>query len=309
MKKKLTLITIALLFAFFSCKGEKTSIKLGILPVIDTLPLIVADSDGLFKEEGIDVDLVVFNSALEKEAALTSGNLDGAFGDLIAALLQIKNGNNIKIATESYHTSEKSRMFALLASPSSGISSIKKTGDAEVAISMGSIIEFFLDRMMIASGMKPSAIKRIEVKAIPVRMQMLMSNSLQMALLPEPLASKAVKEGAKLLADDRNLNTTATVIIFKESFLSENSEAMKKFIRAYNRSVDRINKNPDVYKELMMAKIRFPKDLKDTYKIPSYNSVRLPSEKDVMLVYDWMKSKGMIKAPVEYQNITWSLQK
>ena len=117
--------------------------------------------------------------------------------DLITALLQVKNGNDTKVVIESSHTSANSRMFALLASPSSKISSIDKTGDAEVAISNGSIIEFFLDRMMTASGNEPSKIKRIEVKAIPVRMQMLMSNSLKMALLPEPLASKAVKEGAR----------------------------------------------------------------------------------------------------------------
>jgi len=309
MKKIMFFIAAASLLLLFSCKGESGKIKLGILPVIDTLPLIVADSEGLFKSEGIDVELVVFNSALEKESALTSGALDGSFGDLITSLLQIKNGTDTRLVIESSHTSKNNRMFALLSSPDSGINSIEKIRDEEVAISMGSIIEFFLDRILVSKGIEPSGIKRVEVKAIPVRMQMLMSNSLKLALIPEPLASKAVKDGAKILADDTGMNTTATVIIFRESFLSKNSESMKKFFAAYNKSVERINSTPDKYKNLMVEKMRLPADIKDSYRVPVYNKARLPLEKDVMLVYDWMKNKGMITQPVDYSKITWSPQK
>ena len=309
MKKTVLLIIAVLLFLFSSCKGENGKIKLGILPVIDTLPLIVADSENIFKAEGIDVELVVFNSALEKESALTSGSLDGSFGDLITSLLHLKNGTETKLVIESSHTSKNNRMFALLASPDSGIDSLDEIRDEEVAISMGSIIEFFLDRILVSKGIEPSKIKRVEVKAIPVRMQMLMSNSLKLALIPEPLASKAVKDGAKVLADDTGMDTTATIIIFRKSFLSKNSEAMKKFFAAYNKSVERINSNPEKYKDIMVSKMRLPADIKDSYRVPVYNTARLPLEKDIMLVYDWMKSKGMLTQPVEYSRITWSPQK
>jgi NitT/TauT family transport system substrate-binding protein len=308
MKKKLLLIT-AFLLILSSCKQESGKIRLGILPVIDTLPLIVADSEGLFKAEGIDVELVVFNSALEKESALTSGGLDGSFGDLITSLLQIKNDTGSKLVIESSHTSKNNRMFALLSSPDSGIDSLDKIGNREVAISMGSIIEFFLDRILVSKGIDPSKIKRVEVKAIPIRMQMLMSNSLNLALIPEPLASKAVKDGAKILADDTDMDTTATVIIFRESFLSKNSDSMKKFFAAYNKSVESINSSPEKYKNLMVEKMRLPADIKDSFRVPVYNNAHLPLEKDVMLVYDWMKSKGMVTKPIDYSKITWSPQK
>lgn len=307
MKKIITIAALSLLL--FSCSGKNEKIRIGVLPVIDTLPLLVADEQGLFKSEGINVELITFNSALERDAALTSGNLDGAFGDLIAALLQIKNGIDAKIVIESSHTAKDSRMFALLASPASKIDSIKRIGSNEVAISMGSIIEFFLDRMMLSGNTDPAKVMRIEVKAIPVRLQMLMTNSLKLALIPEPLASKAIKDGAVLLADDTKLDTTATVIMFRESFLNSNRESMKKFIAAYNKSVIMINSEPSRFRELMVTKTRVPEDIKDTFKVPSFSSVKLPSEKDVMLVFDWMKGKEMISAPVDYRSITWSLQK
>ena len=77
MLKKITCISVILLLVLtVSCKKDDNKIRLGILPVIDTLPLIVADAEGLFKEAGLDVELIVFNSALEKEAALTGGSID-----------------------------------------------------------------------------------------------------------------------------------------------------------------------------------------------------------------------------------------
>lgn len=304
MKNRFLLIIISLiLFSAISCKENSRKIRIGILPVIDTLPLVVADSEGFFKKEGLDVELVVFNSALERDAAFTAGTLDGAFGDLINFFLMVKNGIDTKLVCESYHTSEKSVMFGLLASPVSSIKNVNDIKNEQVAISRGSIIDFFLDQIIISKKISPEKINKLEVKAIPVRYQMLISGSVKLALLPEPLVSKAIKDGAKLIADDRDLDTTATVIMFKNDFLKENNPQMEKFINAYNNSVKTINSNPEKFKDLMVSKLRLPADIRDSYKAPVFNEAALPAEKDVMLVYSWMKKNNMISIPVEYQKL------
>jgi NitT/TauT family transport system substrate-binding protein len=309
MRKIFILIISVALLAFSSCKEENKKIRIGVLPVIDTLPLVVAQSENIFKEAGVDVELVNFNSALERDAALASGNLDGQFCDLVAALLQMKSGVDIKIVLESYHTSPDNIVFALLASPNSQIKTIGDIGNNEVAISIGSVIEYFLDRILLSNNLDPSQVKRVEVKAIPVRMQMLMSDSLKLALLPEPLASKAIKGGAKLIADDRKLDTSATVIVFKKDFIEKNSLVLSKFLIAYNRAVEKINKNSESYKDLMVSKINFPVDLKESYKIPFYKSAALPSERDIKMVNDWLQQKGMISQTLDYKSITWFPEK
>jgi NitT/TauT family transport system substrate-binding protein len=304
MKNKITAIVITvLLFTALSCKEENKKIRIGILPVIDTLPLVIADSEGFFTREGLSVELVVFNSALERDAAFTAGTLDGAFGDLINFFLMVKNGIDTKLVCESYHTSEKSLMFGLLASPVSSIKSVNDIKNEQVAISRGSIIDFFLDQIIVSKNISPEKINKLEVKAIPVRYQMLISGSVKLALLPEPLVGKAVKDGARLIADDRGLDTTATVIMFKNDFLNENNTQMEKFITAYNNSVKAINSNPEKFKDLMVSKLRLPADIRDSYKAPVFNEAAIPAEKDVMLVYSWMKKNGMISIPVEYQKL------
>lgn len=310
MKKILIILTLILaVSSSFSCKDGGKKIRIGILPVIDTLPLAAADAEGIFKQEGLDVELVIFNSALERDAAFTAGTLDGAFGDLINFFLMIKTGIDTKIVCESYHTSNQSVMFGLLASPVSSIKNIDDIKKEQIAISRGSIIEFFLDQIALSKSITPDSLNKLEVKAIPVRYQMLISGSVKLALLPEPLVSKAMKDGARLIADDRKLDTTATIIMFKTGFLENNVKLTEKFITAYNKSVKNINSNPNRFKDLMTAKLRLPADIKDSFKVPVFKEAALPEEKDVMLVYNWMKQNGMISIPADYKKLIRPIDK
>ena len=97
--------------------------------------------------------------------------------------------------------------------------------------------------------------------------------------------------------------------MFKDEFVKENRNAIAKFITAYNKSVKKINTNPGQYKDLMTSRLRLPADIKDTFRVPAFNEAVLPAEKDVMLVYRWMKKNGMITQPVDYKNLIVQIEK
>ena len=76
-------------------ENDEVTLRIGVLPVIDTLPLYVAESEGLFEREGINVELVEFSSAMERDAAFTAGSIDGYFGDLVNTLVIKKSMDNL----------------------------------------------------------------------------------------------------------------------------------------------------------------------------------------------------------------------
>ena len=310
MKKIFTLTSvILLLFILFSCKENNRKIRIGILPVIDTLPLIVADSEGIFKNEGINVELVFFNSETERDAAFMSGALDGASTDPVNFFLMVKNNIDVKLVCETFRTSTSSVSFGLMASPNYGIKTVKDIRNDQIAISSGTTTEFFLDRIMAMQGIRPETINKLHVKVLPVRYQMLMTGTIRLGLFPEPFVSRGLKNGAVLIADDRNLEATAAGIIFKNAFLGENKSFMGKFIASYNKSVKAINSTPEKYKEIMVVKLLLPADIKDSFKIPAFNDAVLPAEKDIMSVYYWMKQNGLISIPVEYKKLIHPIEK
>lgn len=64
-----------------------TTYKIGVLRVHDSLPLYVAEHENLFKEMGVPVQIVEFNSALDQRKAMESGALDGMMTDMIVTSL------------------------------------------------------------------------------------------------------------------------------------------------------------------------------------------------------------------------------
>ena len=75
---------LSVLGADIARAGEKPDVRFGTLPVLQALPLHVAQEKGFFDEAGIKVELIPFNTAAEKDIALTTKNIDGYFGDLLA---------------------------------------------------------------------------------------------------------------------------------------------------------------------------------------------------------------------------------
>jgi NitT/TauT family transport system substrate-binding protein len=285
--------------------GAGLVMRVGILPVIDTLPLIVAEEQGLFREEGITVKIINFNSALERDAAIRGNALDGYFGDLLNTIFLNAGGDDLRVITTAYHTRNDRRMFALLASPGSDITGVSQIRNVPIAVSTASIIEYFLDKITEKEGVPREAVKKIEIRQIPIRYQMLITDSVTLALLPEPLASKAIADGARLIADDRKLDMTATVIAMKADFLVRNPDLCTRFLKAYARSVAMINSDPPAFTELLVRKTRFPPSLAGAYTLHTFPKPGLPSTRDVMSVVEWLTGRKLIPDGITYGDTVW----
>ena len=100
---------------------------------------------------------------------------------------------------------------------SSNISSVADLNGRKIAISRNTIIDYITDTLVGDTAVK---VKKVEVKKMPLRMQMLLNNEIDAATLPEPLASYALYKGAKLVISDSMLNQTISpgVIIFRADF-------------------------------------------------------------------------------------------
>lgn len=286
-----------------SPKGQDTDkIRIGVLPVIDTLPLYVAQERGLFQQSGLDVELVQFGSALERDSAMAAGSIDGYFGDMVNTILLKSSGQDVKVITIDYHTNSHARMFGLLASPNNNVSDINLITGMTVATSSATVTEYVLDDILAENGMT-GKISKAEVKAIPIRYQSLMQNNVQLAILPEPYATQAVQGGAHLVADDRTINITATVIGLKAWFITSHIDDVKKFMKVYNDTVRSVNQDPTQYYDVLEKDIGFPKVLEGIFTFPILSSTSLPTFQEFQKVKDWMTGKGIIENPVVYDEI------
>ncbi len=304
MIKKHFLIFLFFVFLVitFNTNINATDIKMGILPVLDTLPLQVALKEGFFKEEGINMELIPFNSAIERDTAIQTGNIDGYFGDLLNTLMLIDKGIPIRIITISYSTTRGERMFALVGSPVFHPNSLIEVKNATIGISNATIIEYLLDQMLQKHGIPRDAFKRIEVKKIPLRLQMLLANQLNMALLPEPLVSLAEQQGSRIFFTDEDLNMPLTVLCLHKKIVAS-SGLSDAFLKAYKRAIKALRNNKDRYRSLMARTCRIPPSLVKTFKIPTYPEPRLPLPSEIKKIEVWMKEHKLLQNSIPYEHI------
>ncbi len=303
IKKLWFLILLITMFAEGCVSESPDRIKIGILPIEDSLPFLVAKEEGIFEKHGLMVEIVEFNSALERDSALTAKEVDFAITDPLAVILLRSQGFDIKIISICLGKTPKEGVFAILASPNSSIDSIEDINGKEIAVSQNTIIEFATDMMLAPYNI---TYYTLPVSDIKLRMQNLLDNRIELATLPEPLASYAVAKGAKLVISDAMLeeSLTQTVIVARGDL---KKEVAKKFLEAYNEAVEKINSNPQKYRSAFVTIARVPADIASEYPMPNYpKPEKFPKEfYEKYLI--WAIRKGLLKAEVRYEDAVYDI--
>ena len=282
---------------------DKPLIRFGVLPALQALPLFVAESKGLFSKNGLNVDLILFNTAGEKDIALASGSLDGCFADLVTPLVLKANGRNLVVIAKNYDTRYDRRMFGIMVKPGSAINELKGLGGASVAISSNSVVDLVNDKLQMQAGITKENINTIEFKNIGLRFQALLTGRLDAAVLPEPLVSVAISKGAKLLADDSGLGESQTVLVFSQEFIKKSPELIKVFLNVISDANTLINSNPDSVRDIMVERVRLPESLKMKYPVPKFPKLAPPDRDCLENIVTWLNNRGVIRSDIKYEQV------
>lgn len=296
---------VALAVALAGCTAPSTpsKLKVGLLPIIDSLPFYVAEQEGYFKEQGLDVEMVTFASALERDAATQAKQIDGQLADLIATGLLNKDQVRVKIVKETYRGNPRQAMISVLVGPNSTVKTAADLKGKEVAVSQNSLIEYITDRLLADAGVNPRDVPKTEVSRIPVRMEMLAKGQIPAATLPEPLATLAIQQGARVLLSDAQSKVGLSVLEFRAEVLQENPEAVRRFVAAHEKAVKAINANPEKFLPLLAEKARLPASLQKTFRVPPFPENRVPSSDDVNQAEKWMMERGLLPKAISYSNM------
>ncbi len=181
-----------------STGSELATLRIAVLPILDALPMYVAQQEGLFEKNGIKVEFIPVASAAERDQVFASGQVDGMINDSISTLFYNQEQPQIQIVRMARTATSEMPQYQVLASPKSGFTSVQDLKGVEIGISQGTVIEYVTERLLEAEGFTPEEIKTIAVPKIADRMTLLESGELKAATLPDPLSSLASAAGRDL---------------------------------------------------------------------------------------------------------------
>lgn len=280
--------------------GEQAgqTLTVGLMPDVDSIPFIIAQEKGFFKEEGVNVTLKSFKSAVDRDSALQSGNLDGAISDVLAEAFAKDGGFDTVI------TSATTGNYKLVAGKGEAVTALQDLKGKDVAISKNTIIEYVTDTIGTKGGLAADDMNKVIVPQIPARLEMLQNGKIAAATLPDPLATLAVKSGAKLVSSSEQLGINPGVMLFTNKATEAKAKEIAAMYRAYNKAIDYLAKEPrDSYIDLVIEKAGFPAAVKDSLELPQYKKAAAPTPADVEAVIAWLQQKQLIQKGYSYEEL------
>jgi NitT/TauT family transport system substrate-binding protein len=309
--QRFTLYTFSLLFALSlllsACQpaatptAEPVTLKMALLPIIDTLPMYVAEQEGLFAKHGVQVEFVPVAAAPERDQLIAAGQADGMINETLSTFFFNKEDTQVQIVRYSLVPTAEAGHFFILASKDSGITTPDGLKGVEIGVSQGTVIEYVTERLLQEAGLTADEIKTIAVPKIADRMALLASNGIQAGTMPDPLSALSIQQGAVPVMDDSQYPQYGfSVISFRKEVIDAHPEAIRGFLAAIEEATALVNASPEKYNTLLSDKKLVPEPILQDYQVPPFPLKGIPTEAEWQDALEWAKGKGLIEVDVSY---------
>ena len=222
-------------------EGEPVEVTVGYIPVSIYAPVFVAEAKGYFAEQGLDVSLENVAGGSEVVALTASGQFDlaatGAGPGFWNAMAQ-----GLPLAVVAPGHAEGSPvatplMISKEACESGAIGSVADLRGKRVSVNARGATEYWLGQALATGGLTIDDVE-LQTLAFPDAVVALESGALDAAMIGEPLATRAERDGiaVRLAADFPVQDVQPTVILANTDFAGDNPAAVEGFVTAYLRA-------------------------------------------------------------------------
>ena len=197
----------------------------------------VAKDLKIFDKHGLDVDVIMINGSARSVAALLGGSTQFATGSATGPIVAAARGADLKVIAASYNKFP----YAFIVKPE--IRTPKDLRGKKVNIlNFGGSNDLALQLALREWGLKLPDIQVMIGGDAPTRLLSLMTGRTDATILSPPHLTKAVQAGYRVLADmgEMSANFTQSSLYVKGSFIREDRDRVKRFVRAYSEAVHAI---------------------------------------------------------------------
>lgn len=268
-----------------------------------TLPILVADGQGLFKREGVDVQLRDCSSGRQCFQWLAEGKVDMATAaDLLTALSSFTRTDLAVIAT----VSTSSRQIKLVARRSAGINEPGQLAGKRIGTVGGSSAQFFLDRWLGFNAISPGEVTLVSL-APDYLVAALQQRQVDAIAIWEPVSGAAVAAlGADALPlDGPRVYTQHFNLAAARPTIQRRGAELQRVLRALLRAQQLIADDPALAKAILRNRLALPAEAAET--MLADNDFRVRLDQSLLSTMEsqvrWAMREGLVDAQVKPVNL------
>lgn len=242
---KMVLLLMGILLSATGHAQNPAEVRLGTNLVISDAPFFIAERKGYFKEQGLAVRLIHFDSGPKMIAPLGSGQLDVAAGATSAGLFNAAaRGIDIKIVADKGTAIPGASYMPIIVRKQlvdsgkvKGARDLKglRVAEAGQGGSPGSTLNEALKKAGLAYG----DVVHVHNMGYPQHVSALANGAIDASVTTEPSLTQALEQGiaVRLPGEDAYPNQQVAVLLYGGDFIKKRPDVARGFMIAYLKGV------------------------------------------------------------------------
>jgi NitT/TauT family transport system substrate-binding protein len=258
------LVGVALLQVLDSVPARSDTVRIAHSTWVGYGPLHIAREKGIFKKNGVDVDLIVMEDPKERFPTLMADKIQMIASTVDTALLYLKKPNDFQYVVAIDDSNGGDGIVAI-----KDIKTIADLKGRKVAVNEGSVSEFYLNVLLAKAGLKEADLNTVNMTAGDAG-GAFVAKRVDAAVTWEPWLSKgkATDFGHLLVDSSTTPGLITDVIIVKTSWANTHQKDIAGIVRSWNEAVAYYRSNPDEAIAIMAKGVggwlKDPKEFKAT---------------------------------------------
>ena len=220
--------------------GNSNKVTIGYLPSDHDSALFVADQQGLYKEKGIETELVQFNNGGDLMTAMASGKVDVGYVGISPVLSSVEKGVPVKIISAAQNEGS-----GVIVSSNSGINSAADLNGKNVATPGEASIQYVLLNILLKNnGLSVDKVNASAMKTPSIN-DAIKSNTLDAGVTFQPFVSSSEADGNKVLMNSSQIspNHPCCVVVASQDLIDKNPDLVKNITAIHENATNYINEN------------------------------------------------------------------
>ena len=284
-------------------------IRVGVIPVADFAPVYIADEEGFFEDEGLEVETQVMQNAAAIAPSVINGQLQFGTTAVPPFLTAVERGLPLQAVANGTSAPEEREddPSALVTAEDSGIERPSDLEGTTVAVNALTSLPHVLATAAIdADGGDPSQVTFVAMP-FPDMASALDRGAVDAAAVVEPFYSETVSGGAEVItnlySDALEPEDSFTLVFTAGPFAERNPEIVEKFQRAVDRASLVAANEPHKVGEVLEEHGRLSPERFAQIRLPGYSDeLNQPS---LERMADDMQRLGFASESIDVEGAVW----